>query len=509
MIKLELPCPVLLRGAYPEAARRLGLTEDDVERIAWGTSAFRDGRVMAWKEFDELFPEDDFNDFTGDEHFPEDLLTTRIEVPRDPAVLMTAPITAHDRAAASAWVAMQRFRRLRELNAPSILLAAERANLREACASVEAETAPWQPMAELMTGAPASPGAAGEAHAMFGVPFGDRDATGLVDVAWLPDGLVVFWPYATLVFALDGTVRDAFPTRGLRAVGGDSSVIGLVCGGGPAASSGYFGAEVFVRDVVAHEWRSRGSLIPPTIPRYVAGTIGDVKWAVVVDAREGVGYRTSPVTSGDQCGEAFNSACGGFVWDRGRFVLEAATGIAVLDVKRLEGTFVGFARGTRGWRFLMLDEPQDEDLPDDAEPPPLLFRLKDETNAVIRSLDKATLACALSPDANRLVEVTDSALVVTDADSGRQEVTFDLSNLTPALRLPRSSELWQSLAAVYGTPAQLATQGVEEVLTTTKDLWGTFEAGEVAEAMEEARRCPRLPGRVAVSGPSASRGTTR
>ncbi len=525
-MRLELPCPILLRSSYPEVGRRLGLSPDDIERVLWGSRALRDGRVFDVTAFANAYPDDLFDDFTGDDCFPDDLLVRSFEVPRDPATLLTPPITEFDRAAADAWVAIRRHRKLAELNAPGLLLAPERSNLRQACdAEKDAET-PWQPMSELMTGAPAKPGAAGEAHPMFGVPFGEVDPTVPGDAAWLPDGLVVFWPYVTIVFGFDGRIRDVFASRGLRAIGGDARFLGLVCGGGGVASSGYFGAEVFVRDLEKHEWLTRGSPIPASIPRYVAGTIGDVKWAVVVDTLEGIGYRTSPRASGDQCGETFNSACGRYAWDRGRFVLEAATGKAVLDVDRLEGQLLGFAHaerpdsrgagpdqpdsrgagpdqpdsrgaGPERWRFLMLAEPGDDELPEDVEPPPSLIRLVDETGAVLRTLERATVACALSADASQLVEVAPHSLTVTDCDSGRRLRQLDLSTLTAALELPRRGALWQNLAAAFGVPSRLPRERAA-VRAALDRMWDSFDDKALAGAITQAKKRLALPERVPV-----------
>ena len=333
---------------------------------------------------------------------------------------------------------------------------------------------------------------------MFAVPFYAIDPTLAVDAAWLGEGLAVFWPYATVVFDLDGAIRDAFPSRGLRAVGADERYAAFVCGGGGAANSGYFGAQVFVRDTRARAWLPPGTPIPETLPRFVAGTIGDVKWAVVIDTREGLGYRTSPGASGDQCGETFNSACGRYVWDRGRFVLEAATGQAVLDASPLEGKLVGFAKTETGWRFLMQDETEDNDDQDEDEPRARLH-LKDQTNAVVRTLDANALSCALSADGVRLVEVTSSALRISEADSGRVDVAFDLSELRRALELPsHEDELWQQLAAAFGTAAQLAACNVEEVRQALAALWrsGELEDADLSQAIAAANTVAPLPDRV-------------
>jgi hypothetical protein len=306
-------------------------------------------------------------------------------------------------------------------------------------------------------------------------------------------GVVVAWQYLTIVFALDGAIRDTFPTCGLRVVGSDERHVSLVCGGGSVTSSGHFGGEVHVRDTVEHRWLPRGEALPSSLPRFVAGTLGDVRWAVVIDVKEGVGYRTSPLYQDDQCGETFTSACGRFVWDRGRFVLEVATGAAVLDADRLTGVFLGFAKTEVGWRFLMISEPEDDAAPRHVQ-------LVDEIGAVVRDLGalENRHAFALSPDGRRLVHARTGELRVCDADSG-EGAGFELASLTPALRLPNTSGLWQRLAAAFGAPSLLVTQTpaqLREAVAGSYDDDDDVTAEALIAAIAEAKRCPRLPDRV-------------
>jgi hypothetical protein len=498
-MRFGLPCPVLLRGSYPAAADHVGISAVDVERIVSESAALRDGKVLTASEFFEAFPDDSFDEFTGERLFPESLSIRFIDVPRDPAQPFTPPITDADRAAHEVWASSSRLRSLQALNAPSILLQGAKNSLQIACEALCSGRLEerWLPLSSLMTGAPAEPHAAGPPDALFALRGGpESDETTPGDAAIVAGGVVVAWHYLTIVFALDGTIRDVFPTCDLRVVGSDARYLALVCGGGSVANSGHFGGEVHVRDTVEHGWLPRGEALPSSLPRFVAGTLGDVRWAVVIDVTEGVGYRTSPLYQDDQCGETFSSGCGRFVWDRGRFVLEAATGDAVLDVDRLTGVFLGFAKTEEGWRFLMISDPEDDAAPGRVQ-------LVDETGAVVRDLGalEARHAFALSPDGRRLVHARTGELRVCDADSG-VGASFDLSSLAPALRLPNTSGLWQRLAAAHGAPSLLITQAPAQLRETLPASYDGEEvtAEALADAIDEATRCPRLPDRVELLG---------
>ena len=146
----------------------------------------------------------------------------------------------------------------------------------------------------------------------------------------------------------------------------------------------------------------------------------------------------------------------------------------------------------------MQDDPEDND-EEDGDAPRARLHLKDETNAVVRTLDANTLACALSARDARLVEVSSGAIRISEADSGRAEVAFDLSELRGALELPdREDELWQQLAATFGTAAQLAACNVEQVRQALAGLWrsGELADADLRQAIAAANTVAPLPERV-------------
>jgi hypothetical protein len=479
-MRLELPAPLLPLASRRQAARQLGLTLEELDRVARGDVAVRDGALLDEGAFFTKFPQDDFDDFTGEKALPAALLRRDLDVPRDPSKLLTPPITGRDRVAAAAWVGVRRLQRLVELKAPSILLRAAKRHLQTTQQPLDSS---WQPLTELMTGASPSPRVAGEPSPFFALDAPEACAAP-GEVAFVAGGFLVAWPYVSLVFDEGGVVRDVFPTRGLRVVGSTTRHVALVCGGGALADSPHFGGQLFVRDTHARTWLARGTAVPRGLPRYVAGTVTELKWAIVVDVVKGVGYRTAPLAAGDQAGETFNSACGRFVWDRERFVLRADTGKAVLDTLPVTGTTLGFAKAGRGWRFLMSEKVGDV----------ARVLLKNEQGVTLRDLGPAHLtACALSADGARVVAVTASRLEVTRADSAAPVATWDLSGLGPALEVP-AGEVHRRLAAVYGTPSLFVGQPLAALREAAARTPGERSGdAELRAALAEAKRRPALP----------------
>ncbi len=494
-MKLGLPCPVLPSRAREEAARRMGVSVDDVVEIALGTRAWRDRKVIDETTFLDAYPDDDFEEFTCARVLPDDLTVREIEVPRDPSELLAPPISSADVVAADVFALAEHLERMLELSAPNILLRHARSIIQAACEDASHGTA-WQPLSELMTGRPAEPGAAGDPQPMFAVPFGSESCeTVPCDCAFLDSGFLLQFRFASIVLDADGEVRDFFGTCGLRAVGSDERHVLLVCGGGRTANSGYFGAEAFVRDVVSHGWLK--GVLPESLPRFVAGTIGDAKWSVVVDVVKGGGYRMAPRWIGDQCGNTFNSTCGHYAWDGTRFVLEANSGTAVLDARDLHGDLVSFAKTSNGWRFVMLEHPSEEE--EDEESLPNL-RLLDEAGQIVRELGEFDYesAVALSPNGARLLHVTGDRLRMLDTDSGEAlGHSIDLRPLRAALALPEDGGLWQRLAAAYAVPAALAEASPAQAREAIKDTWGDEPSDDdLAAAIGVARQRPELPKRL-------------
>jgi hypothetical protein len=179
----------------------------------------------------------------------------------------------------------------------------------------------WKPYDELMTGCPPD----GRCHPPRPfAAFVDGNPTALRDCAAVADGYLLMFDFASVVVASDGAVLDAFPTAGLRPVGSIRGLILFVAGGGPTSWTGYFGPAPVVRDVANRRW-VEGEL-RRGLPRYVAGTVGDVKWSIVCDLRERLGYRISPRWLGDQCGGTFTCVDNRYAHDSADFVVECATG---------------------------------------------------------------------------------------------------------------------------------------------------------------------------------------
>jgi hypothetical protein len=90
-------------------------------------------------------------------------------------------------------------------------------------------------------------------------------------------------------------------------------------------------------------------------------------------------------------------------------------------------------------------------------------------------------------------------LRISEADSGRADVAFDLSELRRALGLPsHEDELWQQLAAAFGTAAQLAACNVEQLRQALAGIWrsGELEDADLSQAIAAANAAAPLPERV-------------
>lgn len=492
-MKVGLPYPVLLVSAREEAAQRLGISVADVVNVAYGNHAYRDGKLFDADAFREAFPDDEFDAFTAAQALPADLLVKELDVQRDPAQRLELPITAADVAAVDVVALAARVARLTELAAPDIILRHARHELQRASETGERHTR-WEPIAELVTGDAPPVGAAGAPRAAFALPFSDESCeTAPRDCAFVGSGFLLQYRYASLVIGPDGEVRDVFPTCASRAVGSDARHVLLVTGGGGASDSGYFEAEAYVRDVVEHRWLA--GEIPQSLPRYVAGTIGDMKWAIVVDVVAGVGYRTAPHTAGDQCGGTFNSACTRYAWDGARFVLKAATGEPVLDSRDISGTLVSFAKTATGWRFIVLVDADRDPYEEDERPSQL--QIVDESGTCIRDLgdfDYAT-AVALSADGTRMLHATMDDLRIVDTDTGSLvEPAIDLRPLHASLALPEETEVWRQLTASVAIPAAVIRMSVEQAREAIEATWSDPpEDTEISVVLAEAARAPELP----------------
>jgi hypothetical protein len=492
-MKVGLPYPVLLVSGREEAARRLGVNVADVVNVAYGYHAYRDGKLFDPDAFREAFPDDEFDAFTAAQALPVDLLVKELDVERDPAQRLELPITAADVAAVDAVARAANVARLSALGAPGIILLHARRGLQQACEIGERETC-WEPLVDLVTGDAPAVGAAGAPRTAFALPFSDESfETSPRDCAFVGSGFLLQYRYASLVIGPEGEVRDVFPTCASRAVGSDARHVLLVTGGGGASDSGYFGAEAYVRDVVEHRWLA--GEIPPSLPHFVAGTIGDMKWAIVVDVVAGVGFRTAPHTSGDQCGGTFNSACTRYAWDGARFVLEAATGKPVLDARDIPGTLVSFAQTATGWRFIVLVDADGDPYEEDEKPSQL--RIVDESGTCIRELgdfDHAT-AVALSADGTRMLHATMDELRIVATDTGSLAgPTIDLRPLHASLALPEETEVWRRLTASVAIPAAVARMSIEQAREAIEATWcDPPEDAEISAVLAEATRARELP----------------
>jgi hypothetical protein len=495
-MKLVLPYPVLPPTARPQVAQRLGVTIDDVEMLLQGTRGWYDGRLVDASAFESDHPQLGPDQYSGTGVLPPDLIVTEIDVERDPRQPFTPPITAVDLAAADV-VRLADFLTWAQTSGVASLTR-YRWLLQNACdATLTADDAlPWRqqmyPISDL--GLEFQPGAVGTPlpHAWF---LATKDeAINVLACDVVRDGYLVHFGFASVVLRPDGEVRDLFPNNGNRAVGSDSQFVML------ASNSRPFTMHAYVRDMDNHRWVT--GPIPPSLPRHTAGVVID-RMPIVIDHDRGVYCNIQPRAIGET-ETVRTSACGRFVWDSSTFVREALTGRPVFDARWVPGDVISFAQTTDGWRFVMCDQPQDENPTDWPS-----LRLLSETGDVVRQLDVGTWdftriglsPVALSADGTQLLEVRESMLRVLDADTDEPAgQTIDLRPLHTALDLPDDSELWAVLASVYAIPHNVAHQSVDGVLA---DLANTFagehleDAGltrtEILDAISVAKNRQRMP----------------
>lgn len=446
---IDLHCAVVPPEKKQALAEKLRLSAEALEQVLSGRAAFvRDQvgvtKLIAEEDFREIYPDRSFGDHTcadGVASHAPDLVIRQLVLPPERARLLEAtpldpPIDEIDVAYLGIVMRAQYLERLIELGAPEILLRNTRVIIQHAFEEVVSlsEGKPrelWEPYTELMTGAPSSTLCA-EPPDWFTAT--EADPTIPLDCFALRDGFLVMFPLTSVVIDSKGAVRDVFPTKGLRPVGDTETAILFVGGGGPTSATGYFDPAPVVRDLATKSWVVGPR--PSGLPRYVAGAIGDVKWAIVADLDRGMGYRISPNLPGDQCGGTTTSVDGVHAFDSGHFVLEASTGRPVLDVRHLFHEVRSFVRRDDGaWRFLgfnLEDEGEDED--EEPQAPPLI--VFDQTGTLLRDIPFS--AAALTRDGRTVVCASTDELVLIDADSGDRREAIDLRplrvHLAPAAR---------------------------------------------------------------------------
>ncbi|MBK8078261.1 MAG: hypothetical protein IPK24_22630 [Kineosporiaceae bacterium] len=451
-MRLPLACSVLPISARAAAAQRTGLSLAEVVDIVHHRRAWRSGAVLDEAAYDQAYPaqqrgpypHDEFGRFTGAGLLPADLVVQEIEVPRDPRERLDPPISAADVAAADVLRIDQIVAARQGRGAPVLLQQEARAHLQAIVEVLESAgdgvdtvaLTRWQPMSELapyyFSAYLSTPrcGAQGEPATsdLYLELTEDLDAFTPVDCAVLQQGYLVQFPRTSLVLSATGEIRDAFATNGLRAVGGDRGRLLLVPGGGGADARGFLPV-AYVRDLEQRRWLS--GPLTDAVPRFTSGTVPGIDATVVVDLAAGTFCWTDPHLP-NPAWHRTASACGHYAWGGGSFVREAATGAAVLDVRRLEGVRLeGFARTDQGWRFLLRQEPDEDDPREYRFESQYPLRLLDESGEVVRELldHPAPHVVALSPDGTRLLHATREELHVVDADSGRSLEVVDLRPL--------------------------------------------------------------------------------
>lgn len=444
---VDLHCAVVPPEAKPALAEKLGLSAEALEQILSGRAAFvrEHGvtRLTNEQDFFDVFPDRSFGDFTCADgiavHAP-DLVIRQLPLEPERERLLGAdplepPIDELDVVYLGMIMRAQNLARLTDLDAPEILLRNTKVILQHAYEEIVSLRAGnkrelWEPYSALMTGAPSKTSCD---EPLDWCALDGGDPTVPLDCYALKSGFLVMFPFTSVVLDKEGQVRDVFPTKGLRAVGDGESAILFVGGGGPTSRTGYFDPAPVVRDLKTKSW-VKGER-PPGLPRYVAGAIGDVKWAIVADLDRGMGYRISPSLPGDQCGGTTVSVDGVHAYDSGDFVLEAATGRPALDVRCLLHEVRSFVRREDGaWRFLGTsledeDGDEDEDQGDDREEDSgrLGLVVFDRSGAVLRKVTHP--AAALTRDGKSVLSASSDELVLIDIDSGELELALDLRPL--------------------------------------------------------------------------------
>lgn len=521
--RLELPCAVVHPAARAALGRALGLDDAQIEAILSGGAGIERGEggqvsTIGESDFYERKPEGDFELLTCADALASlapgfVLRSVPIEAERAARVRgerLASPVDEVDTHYVGLLEQAKYAAHLIELNAPGILVRSVKAKLQSAFDSLVAlrsgKPAPerWEGYDQLMTGAPASP-LCHEPQAIFAIDRVSNPAAPR-DCFVLRSGFLVMFPWGSVVLGPDGELRDWFATRGLRPVGDDGTSIVFVGGGGPTARSGYFSPTPIVRDVGARRWLT--GPLPPGLPRYVAGTIGDVRWAIVADLYRALGAHISPGWMGDQCGSTITSVDNAHAYDGGFFVIECATGRRVLDMRNRVGEVVSFVRRADGhWRLLMApgddfddddDENEDEAAEADeanieAEPPCL--RVVDESGAELHRLPTDATTAVLSPDGESLLWASPEELRLVDLESGRGRLALDLRPLVPLLSAPlgvKDADLFCGLLASFGFAGHVAEQTPESARAALAESYyfGRVDDQSLADAIAVAGACP-------------------
>ncbi|MFK7987385.1 MAG: hypothetical protein AB8I08_15295 [Sandaracinaceae bacterium] len=505
---IELPVGVAPRGRLPVLVEALGLSEGEVTRILDHELALVEG--MPVDEEAVRARNLEMSAYTGGEGVariaPEHVLhrvpieaarAARLRLPRIPGAIDDVDLL-HLRLEPL----LARVRRLRELAAPDLLRRAAHLELQQVVDAIAAaragETAElWQPYDELMTGIPEAPVCREPSPAFARSSLLDLDEAAPSDVALLPTGALVMFPYASVLIARDGELVDVFPTRGLRAVGGSATHSLFVSSGGPTASTGYFSPTPIVRDHGSRRWHV--GRLPEGLPRYVAGTVADLKWSIVTDLERGQGFRTSRCFHGDQSGETRSSACNRYVVDGGRFVFETATGRPALDLGE-DRLVLSFARG-EAWRLVVVPPEEDEvgDEDEEWEPPPA--RVVDGEGRQVAEVPFGPVD--LDPSGRELLHVVGNRLILRELDRHAVLGEADLGPLARCVRPPESPSVevaraWQDVLATWGLPRTIAAKSEEALIEAIRRRFGRPDDVDINAMRAEASRCPATPKRVPV-----------
>lgn len=520
--RVELPCAVVHPAAKAACQRELGITATELAGILGGTLALLpEGQVLEESALADEHPDADFEALTCADslaaRLPNLLLRhVPIEPERAPArgERLIPPLDEIDVAYVELSKYADHLRHMQGSAAPEIITRQLRVRIQEAFEGLVAarlhQPPPdrWEPYDRLMPGG-SSATRCGAPLAIFAQTAAD-DPSAPLDCFVLPGAFLVMFPFLSVVIGEYGEIRDTFPTCGLRPVGAGPTTILFVDGGGPASSSSHFSPTPIVRDVSARKW-VEGAL-PPGLPRHVAGTIGDVKWAIVADLDRGLGYHISPGWLGDQCGATTTSLDGIHAYDGGWFVVEAASGKRVLDMRFFHHEVRAFMQLADGaFRFLALppepdedeDEP-DEDEPDEDqdedEPEPradTLPSILDEDGTILRTIPCS--AAALGPDGRSALYASETELVLLDLESGERRLTIDLGALSAPLAFPDAaadgSAPWRDLLATYGVAEAVAGQTPASIREAFEKgfIWSTdIDDAALDAAIELARLHPPL-----------------
>lgn len=382
-----------------------------------------------------------------------------------------------------------RLKHLLDLDAPDSILEQERMLVQEAFRALVAckkgrSGELWLPYKDLIPGKPPEP----ECQKPVAY-FSHKHAppTRACDCFPLRNGVLVMFTFASVVLAPSGDIRDIFPTFGLRPVGDSETAILFVAGGGPASASGYFEPRPVVRDLKKRSWIEGKR--PADLPRYVAGTVAEAKWAIVADLERSKGYRLSPFSPSEQSGATVTSANGIHAYDAGDFVRETATGKVVLDMRALRPEVRSFIRRSDGsWRFAGYIADGEE------EAPP--FTIFDEDGNDMLLIEHN--AAALTRDGEGLLCASDEEVALFDLESGTRQLALDLRALGPALAVPHGAEheeMWPELLSAFGTAEHVAQETVESLraalaeMSVAKQL---IDDKALAVAIDRARKHPKL-----------------